>query len=80
MNKALGYGTSPLFIALAVFIYVIEVLVAFIQAYIFTTLTAVFIGQSFEHDGHHGHGEENHNPGLGTLNKNGHEETIISPI
>lgn len=78
MNKALGFGTSPLFIALAVFIYVIEVLVAFIQAYIFTTLTAVFIGQSFEHDGHHG--EEHHGPHAGTLNKNGHEETIVSTI
>lgn len=80
MNKALGYGTSPLFIALAVFIYVIEVLVAFIQAYIFTTLTAVFIGQSFEHDGHHGHGKEHHGPTAGTLNKHGHEEAIVSPI
>ncbi len=79
MNKALGFGTSPLFIALAVFIYVIEVLVAFIQAYIFTTLTAVFIGQSFEHDGHHG--KEHHDgPTHGTLNKNGHEETIVSTI
>ena len=58
MNTALGYGTSPLFILLAVFIYAIEVMVAFIQAYIFTNLTAVFIGMSFEgehHDeaGHH---------------------------
>ena len=57
MNAALGYGTSPVFIALAVFIYCIEILVAFIQAFIFANLTAVFIGQSFEHgdhsDGHH---------------------------
>jgi F-type H+-transporting ATPase subunit a len=57
MKTALGWGTSPLFVALAVFIYLLEVLVAFIQAYIFTTLTAVFIGQAFEggHDdtGHH---------------------------
>lgn len=48
MKTGLGWGTSPLFIALAVFIYLLEVLVAFIQAYIFTTLTAVFIGQAFE--------------------------------
>lgn len=53
MNKSLGYGTSPIFVGLAVFIYVIEVLVAFIQAYIFTNLTAVFIGQAFEHGDHH---------------------------
>ena len=53
MNKALGLGTSPIFIALAVFIYAIEVLVAFIQAFIFANLTAVFIGQAFEHGDHH---------------------------
>jgi F-type H+-transporting ATPase subunit a len=53
MNTALGLGTSPIFVALAVFIYAIEVLVAFIQAFIFANLTAVFIGQSFEHGDHH---------------------------
>ncbi|HMK04935.1 MAG TPA: F0F1 ATP synthase subunit A, partial [Ferruginibacter sp.] len=59
MNVALGYGTSPLFVALAVFIYLLEVLVAFIQAYIFTVLTAVFVGQAFEggHDDVDGHQE-----------------------
>ena len=56
MKQALGWGTSPLFTALAVFIYLLEVLVAFIQAYIFTTLTAVFIGQAREG----GHDEEGH--------------------
>jgi F-type H+-transporting ATPase subunit a len=57
MNEALGLGTSPFFVALAVFIYLIEVLVAFIQAFIFTNLTAVFIGQAFEgsHDDVDGH-------------------------
>jgi F-type H+-transporting ATPase subunit a len=48
MNTALGWGTSPFFILLAVFIYLIEILVAFIQAFIFANLTAVFIGQAFE--------------------------------
>ena len=61
MNTALAYGTSPFFIAMAVFIYVIEVLVAFLQAYIFCNLTAVFIGQAFEgghdHDDVPGHGD-----------------------
>jgi len=56
MNTALGWGTSPFFIALAVFIYLIEILVAFIQAYIFAALTAVFIGMAMEggheHEGH----------------------------
>lgn len=61
MNTALGWGTSPFFIAMSVFIYVIEILVAFLQAYIFANLTAVFIGQAFEgghdHDDVPGHGD-----------------------
>ncbi|HVS95465.1 MAG TPA: F0F1 ATP synthase subunit A [Puia sp.] len=57
MNTALGWGTSPFFIALAVFIYLIEILVAFIQAYIFAALTAVFIGMASE-GGHGDHGGE----------------------
>jgi len=52
MNTALGWGTSPFFVLLAVFIYLLEILVAFIQAFIFANLTAVFIGQAFE-GGHH---------------------------
>jgi F-type H+-transporting ATPase subunit a len=48
MNTALGWGTSPFFVLLSVFIYLIELLVAFIQAFIFTNLTAVFIGQAME--------------------------------
>jgi F-type H+-transporting ATPase subunit a len=55
MNTALGWGTSPFFVLLSIFIYLIEILVAFIQAYIFANLTAVFIGQAFE-GGH----EESH--------------------
>lgn len=56
MNDIAGWGFSPLSIGFAVFIYLIEIMVAFIQAFIFTNLTAVFIGQAFEggHDeGHH---------------------------
>jgi F-type H+-transporting ATPase subunit a len=52
MSAGAGIGFSPISIAFAVFIYVIEVLVAFIQAFIFTNLTAVFIGQATE-DAHH---------------------------
>jgi F-type H+-transporting ATPase subunit a len=62
MNTSLGWGTSPFFVLLSLFIYLIEVLVAFIQAYIFANLTAVFIAQAFEgghEEGHdHGHGAE----------------------
>jgi F-type H+-transporting ATPase subunit a len=60
MKAAIGWGSSPFFVALAVFIYLLEVLVAFIQAYIFANLTAVFIGQAFEggHDDVDGHHDE----------------------
>lgn len=61
MSTGLGWGTSPFFVLLSLFIYLIEVLVAFIQAFIFANLTAVFIAQAFEGGGHddaHGHHEE----------------------
>ncbi len=53
LSTAAGWGFSPISIAFAVFIYLIEVLVAFIQAFIFTNLTAVFIGQAIEETHHH---------------------------
>ena len=52
ISKGVGWGFSPVSIAFAVFIYLIEVLVAFIQAFIFTMLTAVFISQAVEGDHH----------------------------
>lgn len=60
MNKGAGWGFSPISVLFTVFIYFIEILVAFIQAFIFTNLTAVFIGQSFEGGDHDldGHTEE----------------------
>ncbi|MEO5564723.1 MAG: F0F1 ATP synthase subunit A [Chitinophagaceae bacterium] len=48
LNVYAGWGASPLAIGFTIFIYFIEVLVAFLQAFIFTMLTAVFIGQAFE--------------------------------
>ena len=58
MSKVAGIGFAPLSILFTVFIYFIEILVVFIQAFIFTNLTAVFIGQSMEGD--HGHEEVKH--------------------
>ncbi len=55
MNRGVGWGFAPVSIAFTVFIYFIELLVAFIQAFIFTNLTAVFIGQAFEGEHHDGH-------------------------
>ncbi len=48
LNVYAGWGTSIFSIAFTVFIYFIEILVAFIQAFIFSMLTAVFIGQAYE--------------------------------
>jgi F-type H+-transporting ATPase subunit a len=58
LSAGVGWGFSPISIAFTVFIYFIEILVAFLQAYIFTNLTAVFIGQALE-GGHDEHHEEN---------------------
>ncbi len=59
MSKVAGIGFSPVSLAFTVFIFFIEILVAFIQAFIFTNLTAVFVGQAFEtghgHEEGHGH-------------------------
>jgi F-type H+-transporting ATPase subunit a len=57
MNKYAGWGTAPFSIAFTIFIYLIEVLVAFLQAFIFTMLTAVFIGQAIE-GAHHEEGHD----------------------
>lgn len=59
MNTVAGWSFSPVSILFTVFIYFIEILVAFIQAFIFTALTAIFIGQGFEgsdHDVQHDNG------------------------
>ena len=60
LSTGIGIGFSPISIAFAVFIYVIEVLVAFIQAFIFTNLTAVFIGQAIEEAHHHDDAHDHH--------------------
>lgn len=52
MSKGVGIASAPLAVAFTIFIYFIEILVAFLQAYIFAMLTAVFIGQAFEGEHH----------------------------
>jgi len=53
IKPVLGFAASPISVAFTIFIYFIEILVAFLQAFIFTVLTAVFIGQAFEGEHHH---------------------------
>ena len=62
LSNYAGWGASPLAVGFTIFIYFIEVLVAFIQAFIFAMLTAVFIGQAIE--GSHDHEEV-------------HEQTVV---
>ncbi len=45
-RPALGYASAPLAVGFAVFIMIIETFVALLQAYIFTTLSILFIGAS----------------------------------
>ncbi len=47
-----AFGSTTLSLVLSLFIMLIEVLVAFLQAYIFTMLSALFIGMAVE-EGHH---------------------------
>jgi len=47
-GTGMAWGVSPAAFALTLFIFVLEVLVAFLQAYIFTLLTALFVGMSVE--------------------------------
>ena len=52
-------GSTILSLVLSTFIMLIEVLVAFLQAYIFTMLSALFIGMAVaDHD--HEHEHDNH--------------------
>jgi len=49
-----GYGITPIALAFTLFIYVLEILVALIQAYVFTFLSALFIGMAVvEHEHAH---------------------------
>ena len=41
-----GYGVAPVSVAFSLFIYLLELLVSFIQAYVFTMLSALFIGMA----------------------------------
>jgi len=45
-TAAIGYASAPVAIGFAVFIMIIEGFVAFVQAYVFTVLSAIFVGLS----------------------------------
>jgi F-type H+-transporting ATPase subunit a len=54
-------AVAPISVVFALAIYMLELFVAFLQAYIFTMLTSLFMGlgmQTESHDGGHSHGHE----------------------
>jgi F-type H+-transporting ATPase subunit a len=51
VSTVLGVAMTPISLGLSLFIMLLEVLVAFIQAYIFTLLTSIFIGM-YAHPAH----------------------------
>lgn len=57
MSKPLGYGVSLFSIAFTLFMSCLELLVAFLQAYVFTLLSALYFGQAIEE---HHHEEQHH--------------------
>ena len=53
MNVALGYGVSVGAVAFMIFMNLLELLVAFIQAYVFTLLSALYFGLATIEPEHH---------------------------
>lgn len=61
LSKFAGVGFVPVSLGFSLFMFTLELLVAAIQAFIFTNLTAVFIGQVVEEGhGHEAHGHDGH--------------------
>jgi F-type H+-transporting ATPase subunit a len=60
ISTGVGIGFAPVSVAFAIFMFFLELLVAAIQAFIFTNLVAVFIGQAIEEAHHHGDPHEHH--------------------
>ncbi len=48
IKPVLGYGVSPLTILFSIFMTCLELLVAFLQAYVFTLLSALYLGMATE--------------------------------
>lgn len=62
LSKVAGWGFVPVSLAFSIFMFFLELLVAAIQAFIFTNLTAVFIGQAIEEAHHHDYEHEEYHP------------------
>jgi len=89
MSATAGWLTSIPAVLLTLFVYCLELLVAFIQAYVFTVLSALFIGMAtaehaHDHDHSEDHGLDAHDLALhqstplvnGGAHKKEHERTV----
>ncbi len=52
INMGLGYGVSIISVAFSTFMYFLELLVAFLQAYVFTLLASLYFGSAVEEHHH----------------------------
>jgi F-type H+-transporting ATPase subunit a len=62
MSTGAGLGVAVLSVAFTVFMGFMELLVAFLQAYVFTLLSAMYFGAAIE-EGHHAHDEHHAHDG-----------------
>ncbi len=53
INAGLGYGISVVSLVFTIFMSLLELLVAFIQAFVFTFLSAMYLGAAIEEPHHH---------------------------
>jgi len=60
---AISVWVAPASVALALAIFMLEIFVAFVQAYIFTMLSSLFIGAAYAAHGHDEHAEHGAAPG-----------------
>ncbi len=68
----LGYGMSILPFVAMIGIYFLEIVVSVIQAFVFTFLTCIFLGQLIHHEDDHGHEEKHDGYVAGARGAGGH--------
>jgi F-type H+-transporting ATPase subunit a len=60
MSPAVGLGVSIVSVAFVIFMTMLELLVAFLQAYVFTLLSAIYFGAAMEDHDHQNHDADVH--------------------
>ena len=62
MNTGLGWGVGVFSVAFTIFMGMLELLVCFLQAYVFTLLAAMYFGSAIDegHDTHNHHDDNDH--------------------